>query len=141
MLSNVQPYERGHPIYPKYVEELPYIPETSSKYVESLPIYSKYVGEPHNPLNTALANNDSSYVLRRRNTSLAYHTVYKNFINKVYFIWMPLGLNSNQKNENAANMIMQILSIRWTLLKKREGVFSIPKCINPTKLNSKNTSK
>ena len=25
--------------------------------------------------------------------------------------------------------------------KKREGVFSIPKCINPTKLNSKNTSK
>ena len=25
--------------------------------------------------------------------------------------------------------------------KMREGVFSIPKCINPTKLNSKNTSK
>ena len=55
-----------------YVEELPYIPETSSKYVESPLIYSKYVrnqpqtkyvGEPHDPWNAALANNDSSYVL------------------------------------------------------------------------------
>ena len=36
VLSDAQPYERGHPIYPMYVEELPYIPETSSKYVESL---------------------------------------------------------------------------------------------------------
>ena len=133
-----------------YVEELRYIPEMISKYMESLPIYSKYVrnqpqtkyvGEPHDPWNAALADNDNSNVLQRRNTSLAYHTVSKIFINKVYFIWMPLGLNSNQKNENVANMIMQILSIRWTLLKKREGVFSIPKCINPTKLNSKNTSK
>ena len=61
VLSNVQPYERGHPIYPKYVEELPYIPETSSKYMESLPIYSKYVGEPHDPQNVALTSNDSSY--------------------------------------------------------------------------------
>ena len=64
MLSDAQPYERGHPIYPKYVEELPYIPETSSKYVEIPLIYSKYVrnqpqtkyvGEPHNPRNAALA--------------------------------------------------------------------------------------
>ena len=71
-----------------YVEELPYIPETSPKYVESLLIYSKYVrnqpqtkyvGEPHDPQNAAQADNDSSYVLRRRNTSLAYHTVSKNF--------------------------------------------------------------
>ena len=71
-----------------YVEELPYIPETSSKYVESLSIYSKYVrnqpqtkyvGEPHDPRNAALANNDSSYILRRQNTSLAYHTISKNF--------------------------------------------------------------
>ena len=71
-----------------YVEELPYIPETSSKYMESTPIYSKYmrnqpqmkyVGEPHDPWNAALADNDSSYVLRRRNMSLAYQTVSKFF--------------------------------------------------------------
>ena len=71
-----------------YVEELPYILKTSSKYVESPPIYlkyvriqpqTKYVGEPHDPRNAALADNDSSYVLRRRNTSLAYHTVSKIF--------------------------------------------------------------
>ena len=71
-----------------YVEELPYIPKTSSKYVESPSIYSKYVrnqpqtkyvGEPHDPQNAALADNDSSYVLRHRNTSLAYHTFSKNF--------------------------------------------------------------
>ena len=62
-----------------YVEELPYIPETSSKYVESPPIYPKYVGEPHSPQNAALEDNDNSYVLRRRNTSLAYHIVSKNF--------------------------------------------------------------
>ena len=66
-------------IYLMYVEELPDIPETSSKYVEIPPIYSKYVGEPHSPRNAALADNDSSYVLRRRNMSLAYHTVSKNF--------------------------------------------------------------
>ena len=55
-----------------YVEELPDIPETSLKYVESPSIYSKYVrnkpqmkyvGEPHDPRNAALADNDSSYVL------------------------------------------------------------------------------
>ena len=40
---------------------------------------TKYVGEPHDPRNAALADNDSSYVLRCRNTSLAYHTVSKNF--------------------------------------------------------------
>jgi len=53
-----------------YVEELPYIPEMNSKYVESPPIYSeyvrnqpqmKYVGEPHDPQNVALTSNDSSY--------------------------------------------------------------------------------
>ena len=43
VLSDAQPYERGHPIYPKYVENPTYIPETSSKYVESPPIYLKYV--------------------------------------------------------------------------------------------------
>jgi hypothetical protein len=31
--------ERGNPIYPEYVENPTYIPETSSKYVVSLPIY------------------------------------------------------------------------------------------------------
>ena len=85
-----------------YVEELPYIPEMKSKYVESPLIYSKYVrnqpqtkyvGEPHNPRNAALEDNDNSYILRRRNTSLAYHTVSKFFINKVYFIWMSLGFD------------------------------------------------
>ena len=40
VLSDAQPYERGHPIYPKYVENPTYIPKTSSKYVVSLPIYS-----------------------------------------------------------------------------------------------------
>ena len=53
-----------------YVEELPYIPEMNSKYVESPPIYSKYmrnqpqmkyVGEPDDPHNVALTSNDSSY--------------------------------------------------------------------------------
>ena len=29
VLSNAQPYERGHPIYPKYVENPTYIPETN----------------------------------------------------------------------------------------------------------------
>ena len=56
----------------------------------------KYVGEPHDPRNAALADNDSSYVLRRQNTSLAYHTVSKIFINQVYFVWMPLDVDSNQ---------------------------------------------
>ena len=53
-----------------YVEELPYIPEMNSKYMESLLIYlkyvrnqpqTKYVGEPHDPQNVALTSNDSSY--------------------------------------------------------------------------------
>jgi len=71
-----------------YVEELPYIPDMNSKYIENPLIYSKYVinqpqmkymGEPHDPQNVALTSNDSSYALRRRNTSLAYHTVSKIF--------------------------------------------------------------
>ena len=53
-----------------YVEELPYIPEMNSKYMEISSIYSeyvrnqpqtKYVGEPHDPQNVALTSNDSSY--------------------------------------------------------------------------------
>ena len=53
-----------------YVEELPYIPETNSKYMESPPIYSKYMriqpqtkymGEPHDPRNVAPTSNDNSY--------------------------------------------------------------------------------
>jgi len=71
-----------------YMEELPYIPEINSKYVESPPIYSKYVrnqpqtkyvGEPNDPRNVALTSNDNSYAKRCRNKSLAYHTVSKNF--------------------------------------------------------------
>ena len=53
-----------------YVEEIPYIPKMNSKYVESPPIYSKYmrnqpqtkyVGEPHDSWNVALKSNDNSY--------------------------------------------------------------------------------
>ena len=81
VLSNAQPYERGHQIYPKEGGQL-YIPDVrgrthlytraNSKYMEILPIYlkyvrslpkSKYVGEPHDPQNATLADNDSSYIL------------------------------------------------------------------------------
>ncbi len=49
VLSNAQSFERGLPIYFRYVEE-PY----------GLPIYFRYVEEPLSPQVVALINNDRS---------------------------------------------------------------------------------
>ena len=74
VLSNAQPFTRDLPIYNR-VREVPfYIPQG---YVEVHSIYRRYVEEPHESWDVVPKNNDSSYVLRHRNTSLSYHSNYK----------------------------------------------------------------
>ena len=77
VLSNAQPSTRGNPIYNR-VREVPlYIPQG---YVKGRSIYQWYVEEPCESQNLMLTNNDSSYVLRRSNTSPTYHSsCYVNF--------------------------------------------------------------
>ena len=46
-------------------------------YVKGHSIYQQYVEETHDPQDAVQENNDSSYVLRRCNMSLSYHSNYK----------------------------------------------------------------
>ena len=73
VLSNAQPFTMGLPIYNR-VREVPfYIPRG---YMKGRLIYRRYVEEPRESRNVMLTNNDSSYALRRLNTSLTYHSSY-----------------------------------------------------------------